>query len=142
MRGKRDRRSPSKPFRQRSHGSIGHGAANFTLPQIDKNKIWEGLDLQGTQLIHQILRVQMQQLLWKWDRVDSPRFGTCPIGVIGTWNESRASRPRLKGPHGSGPSTGLPSSLSRTSEPGESDPACEYKHQGVVEFVHWSGSLG
>ena len=87
MRRKGNRRSPGKPLRQRPHCCVGHGAANFAFPQVDKDKIWQGLDLHGTQLIHQILCVQMQKLLWKRDSVCGPRFGACAIGIIETRND-------------------------------------------------------
>lgn len=62
---KGDVRFPDKPFDQRHHCCVGHGAPDLSLPQIHKHEVRERLDLQSAQFIHEVIDVQLSEFLFK-----------------------------------------------------------------------------
>src|SRR5579885_3244747 len=76
------RQTPDK----RHDSSIGHGSANLALKEVDEDKIWEGLNFQCTQFIHQVIRVQFQDRCLDRERVQRSRLGPRAIWIRFAWH--------------------------------------------------------
>lgn len=83
----RNHRFFDEPFHQRHDRRVGHGPTNLSFPQIDKDILWEGFDLQSAELIHQVISVELQELYWERNGVRPSRFRACPLGVVVAGND-------------------------------------------------------
>src|SRR5260370_14119078 len=84
------READSCPFRKPFHKGydrlVGHGAANFAFPQIHKHKIWKRINFQRSQILDEIIGVELHDLGQCRNDIGISGLRACSIWVVRTRN--------------------------------------------------------
>src|SRR6266487_4430781 len=57
-----DSRPFGKPFHKGHDRLVGHGTPNFAFPQIHKHKIWKRINFQRSQILDEVIDVELHDL--------------------------------------------------------------------------------
>src|SRR5258708_5194804 len=73
-------------FDQRAYGIIGHGLTQLPSPEVDKDIIWEGISIERSKILDEVVCVELHELFITWDGEGSTCFGTGSIGILLAWH--------------------------------------------------------